>query len=41
MDHASQPGRDTAGVITRPPFLYLGCLVLGLVLDIFGKGSAA
>jgi protein-S-isoprenylcysteine O-methyltransferase Ste14 len=28
-------GRDasTAGVIIRPPFLYLACLILGLVLD--------
>jgi protein-S-isoprenylcysteine O-methyltransferase Ste14 len=34
MGSASQ-ARDsaTAGVITRPPFLYLGCLILGLVLD--------
>src|SRR5262245_36764599 len=23
----------TSGVITRPPFLYLGCLIVGLVLD--------
>jgi protein-S-isoprenylcysteine O-methyltransferase Ste14 len=32
---ASQKPSDTAtaGVITRPPFLYLGCLVLGLALD--------
>jgi protein-S-isoprenylcysteine O-methyltransferase Ste14 len=31
----SQQGTDTAvaGVMTRPPFLYLGCLILGLVLD--------
>ena len=35
MDRASQQGGDTvaAGVITRPPFLYLACLILGLVLD--------
>src|SRR5215831_1551214 len=35
MSPASQQGRDTAtaGVITRPPFLYLACLILGLVLD--------
>jgi protein-S-isoprenylcysteine O-methyltransferase Ste14 len=25
--------RGTAGVVVRPPFLFLGCLVLGLVLD--------
>ena len=32
---ASQQGGDTApaGVITRPPLLYLACLILGLVLD--------
>jgi protein-S-isoprenylcysteine O-methyltransferase Ste14 len=32
---ASQKPSDTAtaGVITRPPFLYLSCLVLGLALD--------
>jgi protein-S-isoprenylcysteine O-methyltransferase Ste14 len=31
----SQQARDatTAGVITRPPFLYLGCLILGLALE--------
>jgi hypothetical protein len=30
-----QQGLDskTAGVITRPPFLYLRCLILGLILD--------
>jgi protein-S-isoprenylcysteine O-methyltransferase Ste14 len=35
MGPASQQARDaaTAGVITRPPFLYLGCLILGLALD--------
>jgi hypothetical protein len=35
MGAASQPGRDTAavGALPRPPFLYLGCLNLGLVLD--------
>jgi protein-S-isoprenylcysteine O-methyltransferase Ste14 len=35
MGLAGQPARDTAtaDVITRPPFLYLGCLILGLVLD--------
>jgi hypothetical protein len=35
MDLASQQGHNTAtaGVITRPPFLYLACLILGLVLD--------
>jgi len=35
MDPASQPGGDaaTARVVTRPPLLYLGCLILGLVLD--------
>jgi protein-S-isoprenylcysteine O-methyltransferase Ste14 len=35
MGPASQQARDaaTAGVITRPPFLYLACLVLGLILD--------
>jgi protein-S-isoprenylcysteine O-methyltransferase Ste14 len=32
---ASQEDRDTAtaGLITRPPFLFLACLILGLVLD--------
>jgi protein-S-isoprenylcysteine O-methyltransferase Ste14 len=32
---ARQQDRDsaTAGAITRPPFLYLTCLILGLVLD--------
>jgi protein-S-isoprenylcysteine O-methyltransferase Ste14 len=31
----SREGRDTAaaGALTRPPFLYLACLVTGLVLD--------
>src|SRR5262245_66281149 len=35
MGLASQESRDTvaAGVFTRPPALYLGCLILGLVLD--------
>ena len=35
MAPASQQGRDsaTAGVITRPPLLYLACLISGLVLD--------
>jgi protein-S-isoprenylcysteine O-methyltransferase Ste14 len=35
MGPASQQAHDTAtaGVITRPPFLYLGSLILGLVLD--------
>jgi protein-S-isoprenylcysteine O-methyltransferase Ste14 len=35
MDPASQKARDaaTAGVITRPPFLYLGCLIFGLALE--------
>jgi len=38
MAPASQQGPDsvtagTAGVITRPPLLYLACLILGLVLD--------
>lgn len=35
MGAASQQVLDTAtaGVITRPPFLYLACLILGLVLD--------
>src|SRR5262245_48605260 len=35
MGPANQQVRDTAtaGVITRPPFLYLGCLILGLALD--------
>jgi protein-S-isoprenylcysteine O-methyltransferase Ste14 len=35
MGPAGQPARDTAtaDVITRPPFLYFGCLILGLVLD--------
>lgn len=35
MNPASQQDRDaaTAGVITRPPFLYLACLTLGLALD--------
>jgi protein-S-isoprenylcysteine O-methyltransferase Ste14 len=28
-----QQDASTAGVITRPPFLYFGCLILGLVLD--------
>ena len=32
---ASQQARDTAtaGVITRPPLLFLACLILGLALD--------
>jgi protein-S-isoprenylcysteine O-methyltransferase Ste14 len=31
----AQQARDaaTAGVITRPPFLYLGCLIFGLALE--------
>jgi protein-S-isoprenylcysteine O-methyltransferase Ste14 len=35
MGPASQPARDaaTAGVITRPPLLYLVYLILGLALD--------
>jgi protein-S-isoprenylcysteine O-methyltransferase Ste14 len=35
MSHASQQASDTAvaGRLTRPPLLYLGCLVLGLALD--------
>jgi protein-S-isoprenylcysteine O-methyltransferase Ste14 len=35
MGPASQPARDaaTAGVITRPPLLYLACLLVGLALD--------
>jgi protein-S-isoprenylcysteine O-methyltransferase Ste14 len=35
MGAAGQQGGDaaTAGVITRPPVLYLACLILGLVLD--------
>jgi protein-S-isoprenylcysteine O-methyltransferase Ste14 len=35
MNPAGQQARDTAtaGVITRPPFLYLACLILGLALD--------
>ena len=35
MAPASQQARDaaTAGVITRPPFLYLACLILGLALE--------
>src|SRR5215831_7740680 len=35
MGPTSQQARDatTAGVITRPPFLYLGCLILGLALE--------
>ena len=35
MGPASQQSGDTAaaGVMTRPPFLYLACLILGLVLD--------
>ena len=35
MRPASQPARDaaTAGVITRPPLLYLACLLVGLALD--------
>ena len=35
MGPASRHSRATAtaGVTTRPPFLYLACLVLGLVLD--------
>lgn len=35
MDAARKEAADaaTAGVITRPPFLYLACLLLGLGLD--------
>jgi protein-S-isoprenylcysteine O-methyltransferase Ste14 len=35
MDSSGQEARNTAtaGVVTRPPFLYLGCLFLGLGLD--------
>jgi len=35
MGSPSQQARDaaTAGVITRPPLLYLACLLLGLALD--------
>jgi protein-S-isoprenylcysteine O-methyltransferase Ste14 len=35
MGPAGEQARDTvtAGVITRPPLLYLACLLLGLVLD--------
>jgi protein-S-isoprenylcysteine O-methyltransferase Ste14 len=35
MGQASQQGRDseTSRPITRPPLLFLGCLILGLVLD--------
>ena len=35
MSPTSQQTRDaaTAGVIMRPPFLYLGCLILGLALE--------
>ena len=35
MGPASQQARDaaTAGVITRPPLLYLACLLVGLALD--------
>jgi protein-S-isoprenylcysteine O-methyltransferase Ste14 len=35
MGPASQQASDTAvaGVIARPPFLYLACLILGLALD--------
>ena len=35
MDPASQQACDTAvaGVISRPPFLYLACLVLGFAVD--------
>jgi protein-S-isoprenylcysteine O-methyltransferase Ste14 len=35
MSPASQQRRDSAaaGAITRPPFLFLGCLILGLFLD--------
>ena len=35
MGPAGQQCRDTAtgGVLTRPPFLYLACLILGLILD--------
>jgi protein-S-isoprenylcysteine O-methyltransferase Ste14 len=35
MGPPSQRARDaaTAGLITRPPFLYIGCLILGLALE--------
>ena len=35
MSSANQQPRDavTTGIITRPPLLHLGCLLLGLVLD--------
>jgi protein-S-isoprenylcysteine O-methyltransferase Ste14 len=35
MSSAGQQASDTAvgGVIARPPFLYLACLLLGLALD--------
>ena len=35
MGAASKQDHDaaTAGVITRPPFLYLACVILGIVLD--------
>jgi protein-S-isoprenylcysteine O-methyltransferase Ste14 len=33
MGSASEHDAATAGVITRPPFLYLGCLLAGLALD--------
>jgi protein-S-isoprenylcysteine O-methyltransferase Ste14 len=35
MSSAGQEGDDTAtvGVIARPPFLFLACLILGFVLD--------
>jgi protein-S-isoprenylcysteine O-methyltransferase Ste14 len=35
MGPANQQGHDAvaAGVLTRPPFLFLACLILGFVLD--------
>ena len=33
MNPASQQERNTAGPIIRPPLLFPGCLILGLVLD--------
>ena len=33
MNAAGQQDRDTAGPIIRPPLLFPGCLILGLVLD--------
>src|SRR5262245_49391040 len=33
MDTAGQPDTETAGVITRPPLLFLAALLIGSVLD--------